>query len=113
MEVMTLMVTSITSKWRTFKPLRWVQLLNRLVDLDDILCEDDNIEYYPVFILFNPVASTISKWRTFKLLIWVHLLERLVNLDEILYCDNGMNGDLHHFKMTVYSKQSKESRYTP
>jgi hypothetical protein len=27
-------VASTISKWRTFKLLRWAQLLNRLVDLD-------------------------------------------------------------------------------
>jgi hypothetical protein len=33
------------SKWRTFKLLRWAQLLNRLVDLDEILCGGYGIEY--------------------------------------------------------------------
>jgi hypothetical protein len=32
-------------KWRTFKPLRWVQLLNRLVDLDENMYGGDGIEY--------------------------------------------------------------------
>jgi hypothetical protein len=32
-------------KWRTFKLLRWVHLLNRLVDLDEILYGGDGIEY--------------------------------------------------------------------
>jgi hypothetical protein len=36
--VMTLKVTSITPKWRTFKLLRRVKLLNRLVNLDEIVC---------------------------------------------------------------------------
>jgi hypothetical protein len=43
-EVMTLKVMSITPKWRTFKLLRWVQLLNHLVDLDEILFGGDYIE---------------------------------------------------------------------
>jgi hypothetical protein len=30
---------------RTFKLLRWVQLLNRLVDVDEILYGGDGIEY--------------------------------------------------------------------
>jgi hypothetical protein len=30
-------VASAIAKWRTFKLLRWVHLLNRLVDLDEIL----------------------------------------------------------------------------
>jgi hypothetical protein len=30
-------VASTISKWRTFKPLRWVHLLNQFVDLDEIL----------------------------------------------------------------------------
>jgi hypothetical protein len=30
----------------TFKLLRWVLLLNRLVDLDEMLFEDDDIEDY-------------------------------------------------------------------
>jgi hypothetical protein len=33
------------SKWRTFKLLRWAQLMNRLVDFDEILCGGDGIEY--------------------------------------------------------------------
>jgi hypothetical protein len=36
-------VASIFQKWRTFKLLRWVQLLNRLVYLDEILFEGDGI----------------------------------------------------------------------
>jgi hypothetical protein len=36
-------------------------MLNRLVDLDEILYGSDGIEYYLDYILFNPVASTIPK----------------------------------------------------
>jgi hypothetical protein len=32
-------------KWLTFKLLRWVQILNRLVDLDEVLYGGDGIEY--------------------------------------------------------------------
>jgi hypothetical protein len=78
-----------------------VQLLNRLVDLDEILYGDDDTEDDLDCMMFNPVASTISKWRTFKLLKRVHLLNRLVDLDEILYCGNGINGDLDHSKTVV------------
>jgi hypothetical protein len=39
------LVASTIPKWRTFKLLRWVQLLNRLVHLDEILYEGDDIEY--------------------------------------------------------------------
>jgi hypothetical protein len=60
-----------------------VQLLNRLVALDEILYGDDDIEYNLDSMLFNPVASAISKWWTIKLLTRVHLLNRLVDLDEI------------------------------
>jgi hypothetical protein len=67
-------VASTISKWRTFKLLRWAQLLNRLVDLDETLYEDDDdIEVYLDSILINPVASTIPKWWTFKLLRWCNL----------------------------------------
>jgi hypothetical protein len=38
-------VTSAIPKWPTFKLLRWVQLLNHLVDLDEILYAGDGIEY--------------------------------------------------------------------
>jgi hypothetical protein len=38
-------VDSTIPKWRMFKLLRWVQLLSRLVDLDEILYGDDGIEY--------------------------------------------------------------------
>jgi hypothetical protein len=48
----------------------------------------DGIEYYLLYILFNPVASTIPKWRTFKLPRLVLLLNRLLGLDEILYGDD-------------------------
>jgi hypothetical protein len=58
-------VASTIPKWRTFKLLRWSQLLNRLVDLDEILYGGDGIEYYLYYILFYPIASTIQKWWTF------------------------------------------------
>jgi hypothetical protein len=38
-------VASTIPKWQTFKLLRWVQLLNQLVDLDEILYGIDGIEY--------------------------------------------------------------------
>jgi hypothetical protein len=37
-------VASTISKWRTIKVLRWAQLLNRMVDLDNILYGGDDIE---------------------------------------------------------------------
>jgi hypothetical protein len=55
MEVITLKMTlipyyfnSVAStflKWRTFKLLRCLQLLNRLVDLDEILYGGHGVEY--------------------------------------------------------------------
>jgi hypothetical protein len=39
-------VASTIPQWRTFRLLRWVQLWNRLVDLDEILRGGDGIEYY-------------------------------------------------------------------
>jgi hypothetical protein len=33
-------VALTVSKWRTFKFLRWMLVLNRLVDLDEFLYED-------------------------------------------------------------------------
>jgi hypothetical protein len=38
-------IASAIPKWRTFKLLRWVQLLNWFVDLDEILYGGDGIEY--------------------------------------------------------------------
>jgi hypothetical protein len=38
-------VASTIPKWRTFKLMNWVQLLNRLVDLDEILYGGDGTEY--------------------------------------------------------------------
>jgi hypothetical protein len=38
-------VASIIPKWWTFKFLRWPQLLNRLVELDEIWYGGDDIEY--------------------------------------------------------------------
>jgi hypothetical protein len=37
-------IASTISKWRMIKPLRRVQLLNRLVDLYEILCGGDETE---------------------------------------------------------------------
>jgi hypothetical protein len=73
-----------------FKFLRWAQLFNRLVDLDEILCSGDGVEYYLDFTLCNPIASTIPKWRTFKLLRWVLLLNRVVDLNDILYRNDAV-----------------------
>jgi hypothetical protein len=56
-------------------------ILNRLVDLGEMLCGDD-IEGNLDFILLNPVASTIPKWLTFKLLRWAQLLNRLVDFND-------------------------------
>jgi hypothetical protein len=42
--ILFITVSSTIPKWRTFKLLKWVQLLNRLVDLDEILCGGDDIE---------------------------------------------------------------------
>jgi hypothetical protein len=43
--ILFIAVASTIPKWRTFKLLRWEQLLNRLVDLDEILYGGDDIEY--------------------------------------------------------------------
>jgi hypothetical protein len=56
------------SKWWTFKLMRWVLLLNRLVDLDEILYGDNDVEADLDSISDDPVASTIPKLPTFKLL---------------------------------------------
>jgi hypothetical protein len=53
-------VASTISKWRTFKLLRWAQILARLVDLDEMLFGGDGIEYYLDYVLLNPIASTIK-----------------------------------------------------
>jgi hypothetical protein len=58
-EVMRPKVASITPKWRTFKPLRWVKILNRLLDLDEILHKGDDTEGDLDIIFFNLVSSTI------------------------------------------------------
>jgi hypothetical protein len=55
-------VASAISKWRAFKFMRWAQLLNRLVDLDEILYGDDDTEGDLDSILLNLVASTIPDW---------------------------------------------------
>jgi hypothetical protein len=38
-------VAKTIPKWRTFKLLRWVQPLNRVVDFDEICYGSDGIEY--------------------------------------------------------------------
>jgi hypothetical protein len=48
----------------TFKLLWWVQLLNHLEDLDDILYGRDAIEDDLYSILLNPIPSKIPKCRT-------------------------------------------------
>jgi hypothetical protein len=64
-------VVSTIRKWRTFKQLRWLQLLNRLVDLDEIYNGGDDIEYNLDSVIFNVIFSIIPKWLTFKLLRWL------------------------------------------
>jgi hypothetical protein len=54
-------VASTIPKYSTFKLLRWVLLLKRLVELDYILYGDDDIEGDFDSILINPVDSTIPK----------------------------------------------------
>jgi hypothetical protein len=49
-------------------------VLNRFLDLNEILYGDDDIERDLDSVLLNPVPSTIPKWWTFKLLWWVQLL---------------------------------------
>jgi hypothetical protein len=64
--------------------------LNRLVDVDELLYEDDDIEDDLDSMLLSPVTSTISKWRTFTILRWAQLLNRLVDLDEMFYGGDGI-----------------------
>jgi hypothetical protein len=45
-------IASTISNWRTFKFLRWAQLFNRTVDLDEILYGGDGIEYYFDYIVY-------------------------------------------------------------
>jgi hypothetical protein len=63
-------VASTGPKWWTFKLLWWVELLNWLVDLDEILYGGDDVEDDIESILLNLIASTIEKRQTFKLLRW-------------------------------------------
>jgi hypothetical protein len=50
------LIASAIPKWRTSKLLRWVLLLNWLVDLDEILYGDDDIEDDIDSILLNLVT---------------------------------------------------------
>jgi hypothetical protein len=61
------LVASTVSKCRAFKVLRWVQILNRLEYLNELLYEDDKFDSDSESMLFRLVASTIPKWRMFKL----------------------------------------------
>jgi hypothetical protein len=47
------LVASAIPKCWMFTFLRWAQLLNRLVDLDECLYGGDGIEYYLDYILFK------------------------------------------------------------
>jgi hypothetical protein len=88
-------VGSTVPKWRKFKRLRWVLLLNRLMDWDEILYEDDNIEDYLDFILIIAVVLTIPKWWMFKPLWWVQLLNWLVDMDDVLYGGDAIKDYLY------------------
>jgi hypothetical protein len=59
-------VASTIPTWRTFKLLKWVQILKRVVDLDEMMYGGDDIKKELDSIRSNPVPSTIPKWRTFK-----------------------------------------------
>jgi hypothetical protein len=50
-------VASTISKWQTFKLLRWVQLLNRLMVLDEIC----------IVVIALKVTSIIPKWLAVRL----------------------------------------------
>jgi hypothetical protein len=56
-------VVSNIREWRTFINLRLVEILNRLVDLNEIVCNSDSDS-----MLLRLVVSTIPKWRTFNFL---------------------------------------------
>jgi hypothetical protein len=49
------LVASAIPQWQTFKLLRWVLLLNRLADLDEIVYGGDEVEDDLDSILHNPV----------------------------------------------------------
>jgi hypothetical protein len=121
-------VASTIPKWQMFRLLKWVLLLNRLVDMDDSLYGDDDIEDDLDSILLTPVASTFPKWRTFKLLWWAQVLNCLVetrypSMSSFPYklsskstnwfrsCAHLTNLNVHHFGMdepTVISKSSAQ-----
>jgi hypothetical protein len=52
-------VASTIPTWRTFKLLRWVQLLNRLVYLDDMLYGGDDIEYCLLYAYVGKVDALV------------------------------------------------------
>jgi hypothetical protein len=66
-------------KWRTFKVLSCVQMLNPWFDLVEVEYEGVNIDSDIDSMLFRIVDSTIPKFQSFKLLRCVQLFHRLVN----------------------------------
>jgi hypothetical protein len=64
-------VASNIPEWLTFTHLRCVKLLNRLVDLNEIVYDDVNIDNDNDSMLFLLVASTIGNWRTLTFLMCV------------------------------------------
>jgi hypothetical protein len=56
-------VASTIPEWRTFELLMSVLLLNRLVNLDQIVYGGNNIEDDPVYILLHPIALTLQNDR--------------------------------------------------
>jgi hypothetical protein len=54
-------VASTIPKWTMFEILRWAQLLNWLVDLNENLYGGDGIEDDLNSVLLTPVASNQSK----------------------------------------------------
>jgi hypothetical protein len=52
-------VASTILKWRTFKRMRWAQLLDLLVDLDEILYGGDGNEYCLLYAYVGKVGVTL------------------------------------------------------
>jgi hypothetical protein len=66
-------------KWRTFKLLRWVQLLNRLVDLDEILHGADGIEYCLPYVYVGKVGILVLP-RTSCLICCLRIVEEFTQV---------------------------------
>jgi hypothetical protein len=67
------LVASAIQKWQTFKIMRWVQLLNRLVDSDEMLYGGDDTEHCLLYAYVEKVRILVlSRAYCYFVLLFPH-----------------------------------------